>query len=274
MDNVPSSRQVTATGLTRAPWRLGLVAVALVLAMTPQAARSENAVTLASIEYPPYSGRKLEAGGMVVQIVREAYEQAGYQCEVRFYPWARAEEMAKDGRVDGVLPIWKRDERLSWFIYSDPLPASEVVFYTQAGRDILFDGADYLALKPYRIGTCRAYANPEAFDRVREQLQVELVADDLANLRKLAAGRLDLVVIDRHVASHLLRTQLPQSADSLAAVHPPLETEPNYVGISRRTAAAEAKWESLNRGLAALAKAGRIQAILEAHRGAAPAETE
>ena len=233
-----------------------------------QEAMAEDVIRLASIEYPPYTGEAQQHGGFINRIVREAYAKVGYQVNVRYYPWARATALARKGGVDGLVPIWKREDRKEWLYFSDPMPACEVVFFKRKDLDIVFDGKDYLALKPYRIGTGMDYADPEGFERVREQLHVQTVKEDIQNLGKLVAGRLDLVIMDRFVGKHLLETQIAESAGEFDYLQPSLSIEPNHVGISRKTPQARKKLEYFNRDLALLEKEGRIQAILKEHQSA------
>jgi len=245
--------------------RTWLITVAAMLVLALQGASAQGVVKLSSIEYPPYTGKGLKNGGVLTQIVREACAHTGWRLEVQYYPWARASQMAKSGEVDGVVPIWKRAEREEWFLFSNPMPASEVVFYTRARAQVPFEGTSYATLGPYRIGTCRDYADPEGLVAVRDQLSIEEVTDDLQNLRKLAAGRIDLAIIDRFVAQHLLRSKMPAWVDSLDWIRPALTSEPNYVGISRRAAHAQQSLEAINRGLEALREQGRIRQILTEH---------
>ena len=242
-----------------------LAVFGFVLVGFSEAAAAENVVNLASIEYPPYTGELLKHRGMITQIVQEAYAKTGFQVNIRYYPWARATQIVKRGDTDGLLPIWMREDRKEWLLYSSPMPASEIVFYKQKGVEIEFDGQDYLALKSYKIGTGRDYANPVGFEEVREQLHVELVTEDIQNLGKLATGRLDLVIIDKYLAQYLVSNRMPESVDDFDWVRPSLSMEPNHVGISRKTPDAQLKLDGFNRGLAILEKEGRIQAIVKEH---------
>lgn len=210
----------TQTVSARTQSRCRLVILLLLFIHSPQVV-AESVVVLGSLEFPPYTGKRLHQGGVITQIVREAFARTGYRAEVRYYPWARAMGMAREGDLDGLAMVWMRDERKEWLLFSEPVSTSEVVFYKRTTRAFAFDGTDYLALKPYRIGIVKDYANPEAFEAARRHLQIQAVTSDLQNLGKLAAGRLDLVVIDRLVALHLLRTQMVESANSFDWVSPP-----------------------------------------------------
>ncbi len=226
----------------------------------------QDVVNFGATEYPPYSGEHLVRGGLIPQVLREAYERVGYQVHIHFYPWARVVRMVKDGDLDGMVLIWMREARKGWLLYSDPMPASNaLVFYKRNYTEIEFDGQDYLALKPYIIGSGRSYANPPGFELVREQLQNETVTEDIQNLRKLKSGWIDLVIIDKLVAQYLLKTQMPESLDSFSWIRPALSIEKIYVGVSKRTQQAQKKLQDFNRGLALLKQEGRIKTILAEH---------
>ncbi|MCP4021631.1 MAG: ABC transporter substrate-binding protein, partial [Desulfobacteraceae bacterium] len=54
-----------------------------------------NEIFLTSAEYPPYFGEKLENQGFITEIIREAFKRVDYKMKVEFFPWARAEMIAK-----------------------------------------------------------------------------------------------------------------------------------------------------------------------------------
>jgi len=227
---------------------------------------AQDVVNLGATEYPPYSGEGLVHGGLINQIVTEAYEAVGYKVNVHFFPWSRAARMTREGDLDGLAQVWKRAVRNSWLLYSDPVPSSnEVVFYKRKNAKIEFDSQNYLSLKPYTIGTGRGYANPPSFELVQKHLRIEEVTEDIQNLRKLVSGRIDLVIIDKLVGQYLLKTNMPAALDELTWIGTPLSIEENYVGISKKAADAEKKHGDFNRGLAQLKRTGRISAILAEH---------
>jgi len=227
---------------------------------------AQDVVNLGATEYPPYSGVGLARGGLINQIVTEAYERVGYEVKIHFFPWARAARMAQDGELDGLAQVWLREARRSWLLYSDPVPSpNEMVFYKRKDTKIEFDNQNYLSLKPYTIGTGRGYANPPEFEKAQGQLRIEFVTEDIQNLQKLVSGRIDLVIIDKLVAQHLLRAQIPKALDTLNWISPALSIEQNHVGISKKASEFEKKHRDFNRGLLLLKQAGRIKAILAEH---------
>jgi polar amino acid transport system substrate-binding protein len=107
----------------------------------------------------------------------------------------------------------------------------------------------------------RGYANPPAFDAAK--LRTEEVVDDLTNLKKLAANRIDLTLIDMALAQWLIRKNMPDAARKIVALEPPVETMPLYLGISRKTADYARVVSDFNRGLAKIRRNGEYAKILQ-----------
>ena len=242
--------------------------IGFILLSLPQGVAAQGVVNLASIEHPPYTGEQLKHDGMITQIIQEAYARVGYQVGIRYYSAAKAAKMTEAGDVDGLAIVQMRRERKEWVLYSDPMPATEMVFYKRKNMEIPFDGKDYHALKGkgYFYGTGTSYAHLEGLDSVLlGQTHIFVFKDDLQALRRLEAGRIDLVIIDKFVAQYVLSTQMPKSIDALNSISHPLSIVPNYLAISRMAPQAQKKLDDFNRGLAMLAQDGRIHAILAEH---------
>lgn len=247
---------------------VALLCAALLLAPAVRAseAPTPRTVTLSTTEFPPYCGAALPGGGTSTRIVTEAFQRAGYAVEIRWLPWARALDYGKAGTVDGVLCIWHAPEREAFFLYSAPLPGNEIGFFRRRDRPVQYQSLS--DLRGLRIGIVRGYANPTAFNAAA--LPTEEAVDDLTNLRKLVAGRIDLALIDRGVALHLIDTELPAQRGQLLWLGPPIDAPPLYVAFSRRAADAAALRRDFDAGLHAMARDGTL-ARLVARSGMGPA---
>jgi len=236
----------------------------MVLGMVPCVSgwAQDREIQLASSEYPPYFGEKLDHFGALSEIIAEAYKRVGYRVTIKFYPWARAFEEAKSGRCDGMIALWYRAEREQWFVYSAPLPSTEMGFYKRKADPITFSKLE--DLKPFRIGTVRGYANPPGFHQAT-YLQKEEVMEDIQNLKKLAFHRVDLVLIERRLAAYLLKNSMPEYQTSLEWMEPALLVEPHFLVLSRRSPNYEKKREDFNRGLEQLSREGAISRIRIKH---------
>lgn len=219
-------------------------------------------IHLASTDYPPYFSPALRNDGVVGAITRAALAKRGYSVQLHYRPWSRLMAEVQAGSFDGVMAVWYSPEREQYLYYSQPLVYTSMGFYTRVDQPLAV--APLSALKPYTIGTVRGYKNPPAFDAAR--LKVEAANDDLTNLRKLAAGRLDLVLIDRALAGYLLPQLAPGMAERIHWQGPPIARMPLHLGFYRGNKSGEQLTRQFNLGLAELRHSGELAAILQRYR--------
>lgn len=219
-------------------------------------------INLLTVDYSPFYGPNLPNEGPITEIVTAAFKKADYQVKVKYVPWARAMADAKAGKADGLHGAWYAKEREQWFVYSDKLPGNEIVLYKRKGSGPqAFIG--YADLQPYKLGVVRGYVNPPDFDAAN--LRTEEANSDKLNLTKLAKERVDLILIDRAIAKHILANELAEYKDQLEAVEPPLTIEYLYMLISKESANYQQKVDDFNRGLEALTEEGGVDEIMKRH---------
>lgn len=251
-----------------------LLAAALSIAATPLAAAkpappaaAKQPIRLASLEWEPYVGSKLPDKGYVTALVRAAFADQGVKVEIEFYPWARALHLARTGAVDGLVPEYFNASRESEFKFSAGFPGGPLVLYKRRGEAITFKAdpvrnqdAALRALKSRRFGVVRGYLNTPVFDAASYLIKEE-ASDDATNLRKLVYGRIDLAVIDRRVAEHLIRSEYPNYASKIEPMQPALAEIPLYIAFSRKSPRMSVALATFNKGLAAMRADGRLAAL-------------
>lgn len=242
---------------TSSSWRR--VAAGLAMVLTLPWAHAAEPVTLVSTEYPPYFANSLPEGGTLVALARAAFKAAGRPLNVVYRPWARLLIELEHGSHDGVVAVWFKEERTRFLMYSDPVVDTSIGFYARKGQ--VHNVSDLLALRGKVVGTVRGYANPPRFEEAK--LRTEEATDDLSNLRKLDAGRLDLVIIDHALAQWLIRKEMPQANGTLVWLKPALEIMPLYIGFNRNRPDADALTKDFNRGLAEIRRNGEYARILK-----------
>lgn len=225
-------------------------------------------IELSTLDWPPYIGAELPDHGHIYQIVEQAFSRQNIAIKVQFLPWARAMEVARNGQVAGVFPEYHEARRKQDFAFSDPLPGGPIGFYKRRDHALAFSadprsdpGSVLQALRDQRFGVVRGYVNSQAFDDADYLLKEEANSDEI-NLKKLGHGRVDLIVIDRYVARHLLATRLPQLAGQLEFMEPPLEYKPLYLAFSKQHPNWQRYLSAFNTALAAMREDGSLQAIL------------
>jgi polar amino acid transport system substrate-binding protein len=239
-----------------------ILSCALIGFVPPSIAAVPKQATLAATEYPPYYGELLPNQGVITEIIREAFKHVGYEVKIKFLPWKRALEMTRQGEFDALYTAWYREEREQWFGFSEPLPIANVIgFYKRKDRKISYRTLE--DLRPYKIGIVRGYSNPVEFEQAK--LDTEEVTEDRLNIQKLAVGRIDLALIDKIIGQHIIDTELPESAQKLEWLNPPLKIDNQYLIFSKKCDDYREKIEDFNRGLHQIIEAGIVKAIIVKH---------
>ncbi len=243
--------------------RLSLLLLVLVFLMVgTNVFAASKTIKLATLDWEPYIGRDLKDNGYVAEIVREAFRRKGYTVKIKFLPWARVLKMAKDGKVDGYFPEYYSAERENEFLFSNEFPGGPLGFFKRKDSDISYN--KLTDLKPYRIGVVRGYVNTKEFDAA-DYLKKEPALDDLTNIKKLLAGRIDLLVADKFVGLDLLERNLSNHVGDIEFVQPALELKPLYVCFPRTLSASQMYNKVFNAGLKEIKEDGTLDKILTKH---------
>ncbi len=172
---------------------------------------SEKSIILATSEWPPFEFTENKVKkGTDVDIVREVFKEMGLweKTEIKFYPWDRCVENAKEKKVDALFTLRKNDERLKYLNYPDEvLSYSENVFFYKKGNEYSFETLE--DLKGLTIGISNYSYGDEfmnsdekygyTFDKITGEN-----ADEL-NFRKLINDRVDLFACDKAVGLYLAK---------------------------------------------------------------------
>jgi polar amino acid transport system substrate-binding protein len=160
-------------------------------------------VVLATLEWPPYTGESLPGRGATAEVVREAFRVAGYDLELRFYPWNRAlSEARQDEAIAGFFPEYPENWRKNGFLNSDSVGTSPLGLAMR--RELVLDWQTLDDLGRYTLGTVAGYANTLEFDAMAAQgrLIIDQSNTDALNLRKVLVGRVHVAVVDANVFKH------------------------------------------------------------------------
>ncbi|MBS7661539.1 transporter substrate-binding domain-containing protein [Pseudomonas lalucatii] len=223
---------------------------------------------LTSGEWPPFHGTELPQQGVASQIVTEAFALEGIEVQWEFLPWARAMQLASQGRRAGT-GLWRRNaERERLFYISDPVLETQTHLFHRKSVELTWQ--TLLDLQGLRIGATRGYYYGEAFERAElsGQLNVQRIISDEVALRQLLAGRIDLFPLARTVASSLLAQRFTSAERLQLSFHPrPLSSHSLHLLLSRRIAANAELMARFNNGLARLHESGKVaQWLLDAQQ--------
>ncbi|WP_434632000.1 substrate-binding periplasmic protein [Chromobacterium sp. CV08] len=236
---------------------------------SPVEAAPRLKITLSNQEWPPYMGQDLPYDGILSRLVKEAFARGGVDVTYRYYPNNRTLQSARNGQVDGSFGWAPTPERKRDLLYTQPVLSARMVFFQR--KDHRLEWSRWADLKGARVGVTVGNFYSDEFDTEahRGLMAVDSAPDDLINLRKLLAGRIDLFPIDQEVGKYLIAHHFsPALGSQLEAQSRSFWSAPLHVVIWRKHARGPELVERFNRGLKALQDSGDFERLLQETREA------
>jgi polar amino acid transport system substrate-binding protein len=171
-------------------------------------------------------------------------------------PWKRCIADIDDGSV-GVGGIYKNEERLHKYDFSDAIFSERMAVYFHTTTPLNFLGVDSLMRK--RVGVVCGWSYGDGFDKAVKdgKITVEEVAADAQNFQKLAAGRIDTVLAIEEAGAALLKggkwTAVRKSPHYLFE-------NPTYLAFNKSAAQLDTL-SKFNKAVSSMKKSGQIQRI-------------
>lgn len=218
-------------------------------------------ITIATLHFPPISDETLENGGFVGELFQSIFQNGGYRVNINFYPWARGYEMSRQGTsVSGIFPSIYSEEREQLFYFSDKIITSNYVLVTRKDTGI----NTYNSLNEFRnrtIGILRGGVTGSPIDG--SEFRKEEGTDFETNLRKLLAGRYDLITGEYLTIINAVNTSFPGRQDEFMIIYPPISKVEFHLMISRTLQDAPSLLGFCNRGIAEIKANGQLDALLK-----------
>ena len=229
-----------------------------------QAHGHEKLIKMTSCSWPPYADVNLANLGFTSDLLARIFKKMGYRTQIEILPWKRAMFKTANGAYDLVYNAYYSEERAQTYVFTDPYISSNVYLCSKKISQI--SHVDLKDLIPYKIGVVMGYINSSLFDKAAFLNKEESVTE-LENLKKLIANRLDLIVADKYVAVHLIKTSpfLISNVTDLTFHEPPLETMPVHAMFSKLVPGYQEKIEAFNLMLARFIKDGTYDELMEIH---------
>lgn len=234
----------------------------IILTTSGQAIAKE--ILLASMDYPPFYGEKLDNYGPLIELISKSYNAMDYDVKIRFLPWARAIEWSKTGEVDGMVGVWHSPERAEYFLYSEPIFPNALGFYKRKKDDIRYKDFADLKEQGYKLGSVRGYIQPKGLQE--SGIPIMFVSKDLQSFKILSKNRVDLIVVDKEYSRYILaQPDFQEYAKNIEWMEPVLEEKQQHLVISKKTETPKKKLEDFNNGLQRLRQTGEFTSIMKKH---------
>lgn len=235
---------------------------------TPSLAQSETLVIAADIWCPINCDPKDEKQGLGVEVARAVFEPLGYHVRYEVMPWVRVLEEAHEGKVDIVIAANPSDDP-NLLYPKHPLMEMTDDFYVLKDNPLVY--RDINSLKGLRVGIISGYGYDPIVNayldeaRTNPGLVQEVFGDDALqqNIRKLLAGRIDLIIESGPIMDDMLQ----KTAQAGLIRHLGGVPQGNiYLAFSPAHMKSEARIKEYEARIAELRASGRLATIYESYK--------
>ena len=239
-----------------------ILAVFFLLVLSLPAQAEKRKVSIVAAEFAPYISESVPGRGWAWQVASLVFDEQGYHPELTIMPWARAVEMTRLGKADGLYMANRNPEREAWAVFTDPVGQETSVLFKLRKRYVTFNSLEDLSR--YSIGTHRGAAIITVLQT--EGVTVRPLRGFAQGIKELERQQLDLFIGDQMVTTHIIQTQFPPDYSRMIDYVPKaIAVSQLHLAVSRLTEGHAGIRDDFNRGLKILREDGRYQKILKDH---------
>lgn len=223
---------------------------------------AKEPIIIVSNDYAPYTSSSKDNSGVILDIIKVIFEEMNLDLKVQFYPWKRAEKNVKDGKAFAAVPYFKTKERIHTYNFSEPIVYSFNRFFYN--EDVFPNGFEWNKLEDfqgYQMGVVLGYWYLTAFKKAK--LEVQFVATDLQNLKKLSKKRIDFTVIDELAAQMLIKEHFSEGFNNIKMLKKEESFSMFYLLVSKKYPNSDEITKRFNAGLRIIKQNGKYKEILK-----------
>lgn len=210
-------------------------------------------------DYSPYSGPDIPEEGFGNAMVTAVFRAACHKVDIRLLPWSRALALTKAVQADGIAGAYKTPDRQKHFVYSEPFWVVRSILMAKRAFPLRrYRSLD--DLRAYRIGVVQDNAAPKGF--LDSGLVFDITSTTLSNLRKLRAGRVD-IIFDAELRLHTAMMRNGFDRTDYKILSPPLGVNRLHFIVSKKHPNADALIAAFNTGLERIRASGQYRTILK-----------
>lgn len=205
------------------------------------------------------------AQGYSVELLQAVANEAGLKINIQVMPWARAYQTALATPNALLFTLVRNPERENLFLWIGPIAKRKVFLFKLSQRnDITVD--ELSAAKKYRIGAVRESASTKLLMAQDFQIgrELDVTKDDFINMKKLLAGRIDLMVSLDWAANFAIKKE-GGSADQISRAFLLDQSHEYYFGMNKNTD--PQVFEKLNKAFEKIKKSGNLKKLQAQHLG-------
>ena len=180
-----------------------VVAIVATLLVPPMAVAETWRIT--SLDWQPYSGSDMEDQGKSIARLRDVLARNGIELIVEFYPWRRAQNLAKQPKYVGYFPAWP-EEVGEGFVPSSPVDWSYIGVMIPTGSNLAWETIDKL-YENHKVATIVTYAYPKEIENAMKRFPGNVISSPNETLcaKMLVGKRAEAAISDPNVMLYSAR---------------------------------------------------------------------
>ncbi len=212
-----------------------IVLILFVLFLSQPCIANQEIVIVRGQDFPPYHYLNEDGveKGFIIEIIKGTGDLMGKKILFKQYPWSRCISLVKKGHVDGMMNLFKTEEREKFMHFSNNILAAETnSLFSFKHSNISYSG-NLTSISSNKIGTIRNYSYGEIFDAMEFPKKFEFETEkNLIN--GLINNRVDLIIGNK-ITIQILLKQL-NFKHKIKRLQPDVSNEPLYLGFSKAKA--------------------------------------
>ncbi|MFN3699925.1 MAG: substrate-binding periplasmic protein [Alphaproteobacteria bacterium] len=189
---------------------LGMVVSSTVCAESANKTKADK-IIIAADQWCSYNcDPNSDEPGFLIEMAKVAFERHGIEVEYQVIPWTRAIDEAREGNISGIVGAYITDAPDFIFPETSQAFSQNGMFISSASDSWVYNDLD--SLENRSLGVISDYSYGDALDQYIEEnkndmSRIQILFGDLAaknNIRKLAAGRIDVIIEDVAVMEYIL----------------------------------------------------------------------
>ena len=226
-------------------------------------AEANEVVKMETVVWPPYYSDTLPNNGPMVEITKEAFKRVGITVEVKFVPWARAQENVKAGKTMGLFCPYITEERKKYSVYTtEPVGFVKSGLITLSDNNFTYEKLE--DLKKYKFGVLRSTSISKDFDEA-DYLKKNYTNGEINNLRMLLNGRVDIIAGSYANYSFILKNKLLKDTSLIKLIEPALDLGVLYHSFSKKIPGHKRLRDLFDKGIKMIREDGTYEKILKKH---------
>lgn len=238
------------------------------IAVSSASAQSMLEITLVEDPWPPYIEGQLgksASGGTLITLYKEVFKQIeGVKVNYKLLPWKRALIEVEKGAYDGIMALFKSQERLEVMDFSAPIfTGRTMLWYSSDKFPQKLEWNSFEDLLPYQIVMLRGSAMGKPLLEARKNgIPLKIVETNNHNqqFEMISRGRGDITVLTEIVGYHFLQNN--KLKGSITPMEKPLSSDDIYYMAFSKKSPARKLIPQINKIITDMQKTGQLDKIL------------